>query len=407
MSARRCRTCNEVLLRRNRAPGGRLKCVNCLDEEERDEDRRQWRKRLIWLGALAVLVAAAAVLSDDLPRPSPWRFSIADLVLIGFFAVLSVFPHELGHAAVCRMLGGHVPCIEIGRGPRGPCRRWLGLDWRIRSLSGQGGTYINACTLTHYRMRLWLITLAGPSVHLLILAGSVLLLTQLSSPILFLLVRDLALANSWDLLLNLIPLRSKSDDELENDGMSLVKIPFYTPDRIELELSTCYAYDHVHINTAEQAQRELCRLAKLAQRHDLPDFASPFIKAAVAWCELLVEGDLLRADALSTEALTEARRVILQGYPLADRYPFVEGTRGCAMILAGEQVEEGMAMVKRVREKVDDRHHAALYTCFLAMGATGLGRTRSAQAYRRVARSIDRECFLLARLGVEAGSAVP
>ncbi|MBK8978831.1 MAG: M50 family metallopeptidase [Planctomycetes bacterium] len=417
MASYRCETCGVVIPALCQVAGDDARCADCRDAAARVEDQKKLRKLLWWLGAFALLViyGLAAGWSFGIRRQL-FDWWLGDFAVVALVSLLLVFPHELAHAVTCRLLGGDVPCIEIGRGPRGWRRRLLGIDWRIRSISPLGFTRINLLTPRRYRLRQWLVIAAGPAVHVVFAAGGLVVMATVDSLVCFWLARDFVLANVFDLALNLWPHRWTTEEGIaESDGLQLVRTPFKSREYVLGELAAAYDLANRQVSPGPDAERARRRMLLLVERGDLPATARVFLRSGIAWSDLLL-GDELdddvmhvdEADRLSEAALTEADRIPVAcddaagaedradwpALPLRRLFPTIEGTRGCVLIARGE-IEHGSRLVLDARRRLRDRHLAALYTCFLAHGARKRGRTRSAQAYLTAARRLDRTCPLL------------
>lgn len=406
----RCRSCDVEIPRRSYRPGSGRLCGDCREESALAEDRAELRKTIVWVLALAILVLAAAVLGGDLEGLE--RVWYLHVPVIAAFALLSVFPHELAHALAFRVLGGHAHLIEIGRGPRGRRRRFLGLDWRIRSIASTGVTYGSLLSADRYRLRSWWVSAAGPGSHVLAIGAGVGVMSWTSSVVLAWIARDFVIANGIDLWQNLRPTRWKSEHgEIRSDGAALLEIPRMDAREIQWELACSFDAAHQDYGVGPDAQRALGRLRRLRERDDLESFGPAFLDAGIAWCLLLLgdargaaEAERRSAAAWEQARAQRLRTEDLEELALAEIFPTFEAIRGCALMETGS-LEEGGRMVMNALKRLEDRYLEALFMCFLARGARRHGEHGFAKDLHEAVKRLDRNCPLLARLEDEGRDA--
>lgn len=401
--ALRCRVCDVEIPRPTYRPGSGRLCLECREQNDLAEDRIALRNTLGWVLALAILVLAVALLGGDVEElETVWYLHVP---VIAVFALLSVFPHELAHALAFRLLGGRAHLIEIGRGPRGRRRHFLGIDWRIRSVASTGVTFGNLLTPDRYRLRSWWVSAAGPGSHLVAIGAGAALAWKTDSGLLAWLARDFALANGIDLFQNLRPRRwTSGHGEVRTDGAALLEIPRMDSREILWELACSYDAANQDVGVGPAARRALERLRRLRARDDLAPFGPAFLDAGIAWA-LLLAGDaegLPEAERRSASAWARAqelrlRTADLDELPLAEIFPAFGAIRGCALMETGS-LEAGGRMVMGAMNHVEDRHLRALFVCFLVLGARRYGELRFAEDLHGFAKDLDRNCPLLARL---------
>ena len=95
------------------------------------------------------------------------------LLLLGLFwfqvcLVLSIVPHELGHALVARWLGFKVQSIVVGFGRPILRGRFIGFDWIVRYIPYGGATVVQQFADRRLRFRQCLYILAGPAANFLL-----------------------------------------------------------------------------------------------------------------------------------------------------------------------------------------------------------------------------------------------
>src|ERR1051325_4897201 len=103
---------------------------------------RRGDTRQLWV--LLTLPAAGALgfISDLIAPGGVVGSMLLGLFFIGLFLILSIIPHELGHAMVARLLGWRVYQIVIGVGKTLFKRRWSGILFDLRAVPLCGATWM-------------------------------------------------------------------------------------------------------------------------------------------------------------------------------------------------------------------------------------------------------------------------
>jgi hypothetical protein len=78
--------------------------------------------------------------------------------------------HELAHALVAHALGFRVFAIHLGLGKVLFFRKIGGINWMFHLIPSSGVTLVSGPELRYYRLRIFLIHLAGPGIHGLMIA---------------------------------------------------------------------------------------------------------------------------------------------------------------------------------------------------------------------------------------------
>ncbi len=197
--------------------------------------RRQhlW-ERAVWLVFLA-LTAVVLVLAA---RPA-WR--LAALVPLGAWLFLAMLPvtllaHEAGHALAAWLLGLRVFSFTLGHGRMLASVRLLGVRWQLRALLNAGTTEVAHPSRRFYRLRHFLVVLAGPLANAALLAAALWWWppTTLYRRATFGVVAGghfaaalFAWANFLLVVGNLLPLRRRQGGAtLKSDGWVLLTTPF-------------------------------------------------------------------------------------------------------------------------------------------------------------------------------------
>jgi hypothetical protein len=132
------------------------------------------RRRHAFEGWYQVGVVIGGIIGYILLWSNPWsvagRFLTA-LFLVDLFLILSVVPHELGHAMIGRLLGWRVFAIVIGVGKRVFKFHLFGIIFDFRSLPICGITQLAPIDTRWFRFRRFFVYLAGPAVNASIAAA--------------------------------------------------------------------------------------------------------------------------------------------------------------------------------------------------------------------------------------------
>src|SRR2546430_2348509 len=101
---------------------------------------------------------------------------LLNLFLFEFFLILSIIPHELGHALVAKCVGWRVFRIFLGYGQTVAKRKLFGFEIELRAIPVGGLVLATPCTLEHFFSKQLGIILAGPLVNLALVAAALLFL---------------------------------------------------------------------------------------------------------------------------------------------------------------------------------------------------------------------------------------
>jgi len=347
------------------------------------------------------------------------------LFFIGLFLILSIVPHELGHALVARALGWRVYQIVIGVGKPLFKRRWAGILFEIRAVPLAGATWMIPKDTRWFRAKRFLAALAGPAVNMaLALAVVVIWQGNLShfdfdalpaGPRLFL------WANAWVALANLWPHQPRTGFALPSDGKLLFQLlAFRKKDmekiqamRFAVEAMQCR--DNGNLSGARVAcdkglalYPEDAHLLNLSGINHLDE--QNYERARQVFLKLLAKeneasgtrflfmNNLAYADALSEDParVSEADVYSKAAYSALPWVPAVVGTRGTVLV-ASENYEEGMELLKKSMGDAEGPHNKAENACQIAIALTRTGDGEEAWKYLKLARQLDAKCPLLAR----------
>lgn len=359
--------------------------------------------------------------SESLKATSLW-FMFTLLVLIPLTVM-----HELSHTIVSLVLGFHVFRVQLGVGRPIYSKKILGLKWDIRTIPIGGFTFIGGPPSTWwYRLKLFLITLAGPTTHLVIIVvslclGVLALLLDVPSRLLPLFT-ILVLLNLLFLLVNLWPHKVNTPiGQLGTDGWQLIQILLWKPETAS-QYSTAYyaqmaleAKDDNRLGDAYQWLAEgLARtsdnpiLLNISGMFDTLDnnpkgarktfvqlLERPNLELAqrclflnnVAYVDILLEDPAL---------LPEADQYSAEAYQHLSWEPAVAGTRGIVLIMLGKPNDGLPLLYSALKKQVDPKAKAA-DCCCIAIGELRLGNRAKAKTYLETARQLDPACPILAQ----------
>jgi tetratricopeptide (TPR) repeat protein len=376
-----------------------------------------------------VTLLVAAVLIGLVFRRSVFA---SGLLLFGSFCLsylVSVAPHELGHAVAAWAVGLRLFTVTIGtRGRALFARPVLGYDLVLHAIPLGGNVFATPKGLRFVRLRNFLMVLAGPLCDGLLIVLAMGILRGISSErALYLACGGLFYASVLRLARNVFPWKFRRGGRLmANDGLQLLMTPFISRKSIAAWHSLTFYYEALEAlqrDRVEDAERWLARgmeaypdnswwrlvqagidihqrqyaearnvyLAALGQP-ETPDFRlTPeylaYLWDRVAWLDVMI------ADpALLDEADRYSRQALAQPPWLAD----VKGTRGSVLVELG-RIDDGARLLEHALWESHAPAEKALYACQLAIAAARRGDPAAAQRYLDVARRRDPQCVLLER----------
>jgi len=390
------------------------------------------RRRNSFEGWYQVAVLVGGMIGCGLLWQDPWspvgRF-LTTLFLIDLFLILSIVPHELGHAIAGRLVGWRVFAIVVGVGKQAVKFRRFGIIFAVHWLPVGGVTRLAPVNARWIRTRRFFILLAGPAVNAAIVL--VIIVMWWDS------WRDFGLmglpraarlcvwANLCVLAFNLWPRHSKTLN-LDTDGKQLLRTFSRKPENWEDLLAARYALEavlrrdeyrdragalawcdqglalfphNIHLLNLSGVlcldqqnhlrAREIFR--QLLARQTKPDGTRYLLLNNLAYADALAgDPDLLpEADAYSNEA-----------YKAAPWVPAFMGTRGTVLVAMG-QLEAGIKLLEQSFEKALNPRSKAENACHLAIANARSGNRDQADQYLKLARQLDSECRLTERVQTE------
>lgn len=401
---------------------GQLHCPVCARR------RRAREGAWMWI-SLPVMAALGLLLMWHDPR-DPVGPVVVNLALFFSFQVLTILPHEAGHALAARALGLRVFRIILGAGRRVARFRIGGTVVEVRPVPLGGATVFGARGPSLFRLRLFLTALAGPLANVALLGAAILLARPPAFSALDPFRRvaplaDFVYATALLLLINLFPRKvAAAGALLDSDGLLLAKAFFLPAERREellaatygLEGWTCleegkpsealewyekglraYPASAVLKNDRGVARLRL-GLHELARESFLElrglEKLKPEIRALAHNNVAVVDLYLLPAR---KDLLPEADRESEEARRLMGWLPAIKGTRGAVLIELG-RTEEGLKLAREAFEANEIPAAKAFNAAYLALGLKALGRTDEARKYLEQARALDPTCGLLSRV---------
>jgi tetratricopeptide (TPR) repeat protein len=438
---------------------GRLKCGGCGCESEVEEAFRKhkaglsgqptmlcpecWSKQYIAMSKMSFsLIGIAFVGGLIIHYFDPSNFLAAlliNVVLLYIFMLTTVVPHELGHAIAGRLLGYKVFRVIIGYGKVLFKRRFLGWEWEFRPFPIGGVTVIAIRSSRFYRLRRFVMLLAGPLVNVIFIVLLFWILPKGGSLSSYSLqgvapALDFFLANAVLLGLNLWPYKiTTAAGVTENDGLALITIPFSKRKKIEEHLSAYYFLASHDLSRQKQYVQAIrvCEeglglypdAVPLRMQLGIVFLAlNEFEKARASFTELLTRKDIKPGQKMiilnniaytnllsgRTDLTEEANRYSEEAYKNIPWVPAVKGTRGAVLVETG-RVDEGLVLLREAFDAYSEPEGKALNAAHIALGEKLRGNTEESMRYLKVAHTLDPQCQLLNRvieeLGIETGNA--
>ena len=375
-----------------------------------------------------VVIAIGGVCGFLLHWVAPDNFAgqfLVNLFLIWISVVLSILPHELGHAFTGRALGWNVHQIVVGLGKPLFKARWAGMLFDFRSIPVAAATWVLPKDTRWLRPKWFLIILAGPLVNaamamavIITFGGNLwpLDLDSMPTP-----ARLFVWANAWVLLINLWPHQPHMSFGLLTDGGQLLQLLSFRKKAIARLQALRYTFEASasRDRTDLAAARSWCEkgLALFPEDVHLLNLSAityldeqNFQQAREVFLKLLAnEGqpqnqravyinNLAYADALSENPawLAEADAYSKDAYTILSWMPAVVGTRGTVLVALGKY-EEGLLLLQKSMEDAYTPRSKADNACHIAIALARTGKPSEALKYLRLARDLDSKSPILAR----------
>lgn len=355
-----------------------------------------------------------------------WVF--LNLFFFEIFLLLTILPHELGHAWMARWLGMRVFKIYVGSGKTLFTVKLFGFDVEFRAVP-MGGVVVAAHRTGEWlRAKQFIFVLAGPVANLLLAAAIWAFLSpeQLWSarPLEQGLQPGLAFfyANLAVLIENLWPHNVVTAfGVLPSDGKQLFQTFSLTGEKRQLcvaigfamEVNVCHLradYEEarnwvekglalypdnewllgwrgvISLDLREYEKAREC-FFKLLHRESKQPLMRALMLNNIAYADALIGGEelLKEADEFSREAMTAMSWM-----------PAIRGTRGTVLAAMG-RFEEALPMLHEAMQQADSLNHKATNACTISMAEARRGNFDIARNFLEEARKLEPKCHLLSR----------
>ncbi len=361
--------------------------------------------------------------------------------------ILSVIPHELGHALMARLLGWEVYWIQCGIGEYLFQFKLFGLPVQVHQYPFGGAAMIGSTSPVQFRAKQFLVSLAGPFTNLILclVAWWALMafgrhtalnfgnIGQESIPLdlASVFLGSIAIMNGVIFTYNIIPHRLDFVTQNKaNDGMNVLTAFFKPQDEVDQNLASSYSLSAAY---SGETRTRYSEVAKVFFEEKVPQYRKKgkFMMSYAYW--LLMTGEFSEARRLYTELLensTMASEAKFQAMAdLAECYlgmkdqdllktadecsekafrngfwiPHYKGTRGKVLVAMG-RCEETMPLLKDALKRVFYPAYQADYASYMALAEMKMGHPDQAVNYIKLAQKIDPHCQNLEILGTIAKS---
>jgi membrane-associated protease RseP (regulator of RpoE activity) len=363
-------------------------------------------------------------------------YFLINIFLFQIFLVLTIVPHELGHAWMARLTGMRVFKIYLGSGKTLFTFRMLGFDSELRTLPTGGVVVAAHRNLKRLRVNQFAFVLAGPVMNLLLAAVAWVFISPGAlwsfQPLSHGFQPELAFfyANVMVLLENLWPRDVATIfGQIPTDGKQLFQAFFLSPEKRELHHAEGFVME-----AAASHQQGDYQVARRWVEDGLNLY--PDNMALLNWNGMIALGHgeyrtarhcfLTLLNRISQEPLTRA--ILLNNIAYANSFlgdedllkeadefsleamaamswaPAIRGTRGAVLVAMGK-FDEGLSLLRETMAQAEDPSHKAQNACLIAEGESRCGNISAARAYVEEARQLDPKCHLIPRVEAILGEA--
>ena len=412
----KCQRCGKqsqietVFVIRKRADGSLARCFCFECESKRASNSTLLLYALLPIFALLILLV----------NPTSQLGGFYLLAFGGLLAsILLIFLHELAHALTAHLLGFRVFAIHVGLGKVLFSRRIFGISWIVRLIPSSAVTLVAGPDMRRYRLRIFLIHLAGPAFHLMLIVLSLgmKLVFGVSGPW----YGVILWTNIYLLGFNLFPHKAQvAVGSAGTDGWAMLKAPRLTDEDLRKRFASFYiletvsaaengnshgaresaekgialypddpnmlnALGYAYVNSNEYLKSRQIFLQALNTNQELPIATKALLMNNVAFANILLDDPAL---------LPEADSYSDQAYQALSWEPAIVGTRG-GVLVALNRTDEGLELLKQALKKNLDKRGKAIDACLIAWGEWKRDNQKQANTYLALAHQLDPQCYLL------------
>ena len=387
-----------------------------------------------WLCYFAAAETAIGI--GTYQKNSVFSYCVIFLGVFYFTQILSIFPHEAGHALVAWAVGLRVFTVNIGnKGGVWFIRQVFGCDVIVYRIQESGSVNYTPKSLKFVRVRRLATILAGPSANIVMAIGAGFLFQSAPQHS----CRQFVLATVFYSCLfvianNMLPRKvTVGGKRIPSDGLYLLTLPFSTRKYNESLHSAWFfleALESLERNHVEEAEKWLakgietypentwkalvqeailyrrrryveCRIRSIAtlEVQSSDPLAIAVQQNNIAWYDLMLYDSALmdEADRLSETALAASPGECV-----------FRVTRGCVLIELG-RIDGGIPLVKQGFHEAALPEIKALAACYLAIAYCRQGDRAESNRWLATAERLDRHGPLIERAQnqVKAGGGQP
>jgi Tfp pilus assembly protein PilF len=361
-----------------------------------------------------------------------WPKEIIGWVWLNIFVfdialMLSILPHELGHALTAKWLGWRVFRIFIGHGRTVFKVKLLGFDTEFRILPFGGLVLEAPRDIAHFHAKHFAIVVAGPLANAILMAASFAAMdgslsgfgsiTRQLLPLQMFFIANvlIVIENLWPRQIATVFGKSSSD------GKQLLEALKKDPTRALKRHAAGFIWESILCQETKQfaeAQtwlesglrlypddltlltsfgNNLLSLARFNEARECFVKALPRTKQQ-QFLHFILLNNIAYADALigGPELLVEADRYSDEAMKNLSWMPSIKGTRGTVLSELG-RLDEAIPLLKEAMLTHEVGHNQAQNACLLAIAEARRGDLNAAQRYLEEACRQDSTCFLLER----------
>jgi tetratricopeptide (TPR) repeat protein len=352
---------------------------------------------------------------------------LLNIFILDIALMLSILPHEFGHAFVAKRFGWRVFKIFIGFGKTVFKAKLFGFETEFRAVPLGGVVLAAPREKDHYRAKLFAFALAGPLANAILMIVAVAAmggsLTGFGT-----IVRQLAplqmffIANLLIVIENLWPRQiTTSLGKRPSDGNQLLEALKADPNRAAQSHAAGFILEGILCQETKQLAEAQSWLEKglalypdnlqllatqglnLLYLRRLNEARDCFLKVLPRtdkdrFLRSIILNNIAYTDAQlgGSELLTEADRYSAEAMTNLSWMPSIKGTRGTVLLELG-RFDEAVPLLLETMQTHDNLINKAENACWLAIAETRRGNPNMGRKYLDEARKFDSTCLLLER----------